>query len=202
MAADTPPPPAGAGSFFTRKLGPLPMWAWMLVALVAVYAVVSWRNAHSGATTQPDTSSLPANTDPAPITQFYDYVTVTSPEQPPAGGRTDAPGGSPSTGSATPPAGGSGGSGTTPPPKNPKPAPKPTSGAVATPKPKTITVTVAKYTTMNPPWNSTLSGIAAKEGYGGDWAAIWNDPANASLKSRRKQPNLIQPGDKIVVKPK
>ena len=39
-------------------------------------------------------------------------------------------------------------------------------------------------------------------GYGGsstNYAAIWNAPQNATLKARRKQPNLIQPGDSIFV---
>jgi hypothetical protein len=35
----TAPPPksgAGAGSFFTKKVGPLPMWGWIAVAIVGV----------------------------------------------------------------------------------------------------------------------------------------------------------------------
>jgi hypothetical protein len=65
-----------------------------------------------------------------------------------------------------------------------------------------VTVTVAKYTTKNPPWNSTLSGIfghyksttTAKK-----WQDIWNAPANAALRAKRGAENRIQPGDKIFV---
>lgn len=72
-----------------------------------------------------------------------------------------------------------------------------------TPKPTTkppvyATVTVVKYTTKNPPWNSTLSGIAAH--YKKTWQSVWNDPKNAGLRSRRKDPKNIRPGDKVYVR--
>lgn len=188
-------PPAQGGSFLTRKVGPLPMWAWMAIVVGGLVAVVAWRNAHQAANTATTDSTVPPDQTPPMV--FQDYVTSTPPYSPPAGGRHGPPAGS---GSGAPPAGGSSGSGTSgggvPVPPGPvKPGPTPT----PTPHPSSTTVTVAKYTTSNPPWNSTLSGIAQHEGYGGDWQAIWNNAANAALKARRKQPNLIQPGDKIVV---
>jgi chitodextrinase len=82
-------------------------------------------------------------------------------------------------------------------------APKPSTPAKPAPKPATptyVTVTVAKYTTKNPPWNSTISGIAAK--YGTTTSAVWNDPKNAGIKRARRDPKLIRPGDKIYVKKK
>lgn len=58
------------------------------------------------------------------------------------------------------PAGGTGAPAPTPaPPPAPTPAPTPPS-----PAPSRSFVTVAKYTTRNAPWNSTLSGIASHAG--------------------------------------
>lgn len=84
-------------------------------------------------------------------------------------------------------------------------------GATATP-PKTTTpaapaatysaVKVVKFTTSNPPWNSTISGIAAHYGWGSDWESVWSDPKNASLRAKRKSANLIQAGDTVYVKKK
>lgn len=86
---------------------------------------------------------------------------------------------------------------TTPPPTTPpsttppKPAPPPTY----------YSVTVAKYTTKNPPWNSTLWGIAEHYGYGGsNWGTIWNDPKNKPLRDKRGSNTRIQPGDIVYVK--
>lgn len=202
MATDHPPATEG-GSLLTRKLGPLPYWAWIGLAVLALVLIVRLRSSSGGAAAGAVSGAgAPGSATDQPDTIYQDYITITPPAQPPAGGRTDTPGTGPSTGTTTPPAGGSGGSGTTVPKNPPVTAPKPTKGPVASPKPSTVTVTVAKWNASNPPWNSTLSGIAEKEGYGNDWAAIWNDPANAALVRRRKTPNLIQPGDKIVVKPK
>lgn len=44
----------------------------------------------------------------------------------------------------------------------------------------------------------SLSKIAQAHGIS-DWRAIYNDPANASFRSARPNPNLIQPGDKIQI---
>ncbi len=76
---------------------------------------------------------------------------------------------------------------TTTPPKKPVPS-----------KPTYVTVTVKKYTSNNPPWESTISGIAAH--YGKSWSTVWNDSKNAGLRKSRKDPKLIRPGDKVYVK--
>jgi hypothetical protein len=63
-------------------------------------------------------------------------------------------------------------------------------------------VTVAKYTSSNPPWNSTLWGIAKHFGYGAgsnNWTSIWSAPQNAALVARRKNPKYIQANDQIFV---
>jgi hypothetical protein len=42
-----------------------------------------------------------------------------------------------------------------------------------------------------------LSSIAHRYGY--TWQALWNDPANASLKALRKNPNILFPSDVVHV---
>lgn len=58
-------------------------------------------------------------------------------------------------------------------------------------------VTVKKYTDKNPPWESTISGIAGH--YHKTTAQVWNYSKNASLRSKRKEMNKIQAGDYVYV---
>lgn len=43
-----------------------------------------------------------------------------------------------------------------------------------------------------------LSKIAKQYGVA-DWRILWNDPANAGLRARRKDPNVLYPGDVVVI---
>lgn len=43
-----------------------------------------------------------------------------------------------------------------------------------------------------------LSSIAAENGFK-DWTALYNHPDNADLKSKRKDPNILAPGDKVII---
>jgi hypothetical protein len=187
---------AGLKATLTRKYGPLPLWVWLGLALAGalLWARMRAAKATADAAAQTDSSANPPDTTPAPI--YQNYVTFTGPATPPAGGRTEPPPVPPNGpgGGAT----GGSGTGTAPHPGTPPP-PKPGPSPVPSPAPRQTVVTVARYTSQNPPWNSTLSGIAQHEGYGSNWQAIWNAPANAALKARRKRPDLIQPRDKIVV---
>lgn len=71
-----------------------------------------------------------------------------------------------------------------------------------TPAPVYETVKVVKASGSPLPWNSTISGIASHYGYGSDWESVWNDSKNASLRTKRKEPNLIEAGDTVYVKKK
>jgi N-acetylmuramoyl-L-alanine amidase len=43
-----------------------------------------------------------------------------------------------------------------------------------------------------------LSKITKQYGFA-DWQTIWNDPQNADLKQKRKNPNVLYPGDQVVI---
>lgn len=74
--------------------------------------------------------------------------------------------------------------------------PKPT--PPKTPTPTYAAVKVVKFTTKNPPWNSTISGIAGH--YHTTASAVWNDAKNAALRSKRGSEDKIQPGDTVYVR--
>jgi hypothetical protein len=193
--------PTGTKSFIMQKAGPMPVWAWGLAGLGAAVAYYSWKK-NKAATAQATSSTDPTliGGDQTPPVVFQNYTTVlnTDNDVPPGSGRPHPPvhvpvpplpPGRPIPSPSPPPTGGGG--------------PIKTPGVPATPAPAAGTwVTVAKYTTQNPVWNSTLWGIASHFGYGNsstNWSAVWNAPQNAALVSRRKQPTSIQPGDSIFV---
>lgn len=187
MAAEEDQGAAAGGSILTRKTGPLPNWVWMALLLLVALIYSMWKrnqevpveedNGPSVETVPGDQTAPPVFILPqAPQPTVTVPVTVnTPPSAPPAAGRPDPP--------ATPP-------------KPAAPPAKPTA-------PTYQTVSVGKYTSKNPPWNSTLWGIAKQYGYGSagnNYLAIWNDPKNKALRDKRKSPTKIQPGDKIYVK--
>lgn len=80
----------------------------------------------------------------------------------------------------------------------PTPTPMPTPAPSSTPH--NLWVTVVRFTTSNPPWASTIWGIANHYGYGNNWGIVWNHPNNAALRARRSnEPRNIQPGDRVYV---
>ncbi len=189
--------------FFTEKLGPLPVWAWMLIGLglAVTWAVIRDNKARSKRQEDEESQGDPygagvdveligGNQNPPIVFQNYNQPVYL----PPTGGRLTPPVAPPV---ATPPG--------KPPPLVPLPQVKPDPAKPSAPakpaEPAGWWITVSKFTTKNPPWNSTLSGIAKHFYAQGEkaWPIIWNDPHNAALKTRRKDPKLIQPGDKIWV---
>jgi hypothetical protein len=176
--SETAPEPAPAptrsssSNVFTRKMGPLPVWAWMGVALGVALAYYYWKQNKASASTASQASSTQAGTtDSSLVPQFVNqtYVNDAPPQQPnPVPPPTDVDPGGPSK----------------PPPGNAQanqyPAPTGlkvskltgTSAKVnwnyitgATPKPSSYTVALyqlngklASYTTVNAP--DTASGAA------------------------------------------
>lgn len=194
------PPDSGTGSVFARKVGPLPVWAWVGLVLAAALGWQYWRRSRSGtAASTSATSSATPNASQTPPVVWQNYITVPSAPIgetlepiPPSGGRTEPPPVPPH-----PPL--PGGPGRRPPPVTGGGTPTP----VPRPRPGGQWVTVSKWSATNPPWSSTLWGIAQQLlGNGGRWSDIWARPENAGLVSRRKDPKLIQPGDKVFVPPK
>lgn len=103
---DAKPSGGGAGNLFTRKLGPLPMWAWMGVGLGVALAFTSWtKNKKAAAaaaagpntagvlpTTQTASGSTPSSLIPQFVNQVYNQ------ESPPTAG---APSPTPTTNPVT-----------------------------------------------------------------------------------------------------
>jgi len=100
-----------SGNFLTHKLGPLPIWAWAGIALVAVYL---YRRYSSGATT---TATTTASTGVSPPTETITTAggtysgpvnaapsSITNPAQPVSTVTTDS--GAPGTGASSPGNGG------------------------------------------------------------------------------------------------
>jgi hypothetical protein len=187
-----------SGSFVGKKLGPLPVWAWMGLGLGGALAISTWRS-NKAASEEDETASaddpviqsyeMPDSIQPTYTFQNYDQdrTYITMPSMPPAGGR-------PATPVETVPA-------TTTPTTTTPAATSTVKPAAAAPKGVWVTVVKwAKGQKAGTP--STLWGIAEKvygKGKGGTWTKIWNAPQNAALKKKRGKPELIQPGDKFWV---
>lgn len=174
MALDDTEGSAGSHSqsIFLRKTGPLANWIWMAILLLAALVFSLWRKNKSAAAAPADATvddTLP-NQSPPPV--------FILPQNPQPTVPVNVTVNNPSTPPSAPPV-------ATPLPSvNPAPTPgppaKPTTGQY-------VPVTVAKYTSSNAPWNSTLWGIAKHYGYGGsgsNYVKILNDPKNAALKKK------------------
>jgi hypothetical protein len=91
----------GGGNVFTRKLGPLPMWAWMGIALAIALVYYFWeKNKSSSSTSSTDTSeNTPGGVDSSLVPQFVNQTYVNN--TPPAAPTTT--GAQPAYGAAGPP---------------------------------------------------------------------------------------------------
>lgn len=182
----------GLGSTLSARIGPLPTWQWIALITAAGVAYYLLIGKNKAGTTAPATDATadttPANDVPQFVIQNYlpPYApamaqttpTQTTPDQ------DVNPVGPPAPAPTTPSA----------PAKVPTPTAK---TPIKQPKAK-ASVKVVKYTTKNPPWNSTISGIANHYGIR-DWHTVWNSPLNAALRARRKNPQSIQPQDVVYV---
>lgn len=163
------------GSFVMQKSGPLPNWAWMALGLGGALGYAAWKSSKAkkaAAATDSTSSTLTSGKLGTANGITYAFVDADS---------------TVNTLNAAPPGGGR-------PPGGPdRPPPD-------TPAPEGQWVSVTKWTKKNAPWNSTLYGIADHLwGNGDSWKAIWNAPENAALKKTRKDPEQIEPGDKVWV---
>ena len=71
-AAPAPPSPsrgrAGGGNVFTRKIGPLSMWVWLLIGIALIGAYVLWKRNQASQTAQPTAN---ASQVPQFVNQVY-----------------------------------------------------------------------------------------------------------------------------------
>jgi hypothetical protein len=105
MAASDTAPASSGGNVLTRKLGPLPTWAWLAIATGAglLYYIASKKKtaaaaSTSSSTTSPTSTATSASNVPDYVFQNYNEIPPTTP--PPAAPPT-AP---PATAPTTPPA--------------------------------------------------------------------------------------------------
>lgn len=78
MSETTPEKPSSSGgNVFTRKLGPLPMWVWMLIALVVAvgyHYLTAKKSTASTSATGGSTGSASGTTDQSLVPQFVNQV--------------------------------------------------------------------------------------------------------------------------------
>lgn len=153
---ETPPPSrAGGGSGLSKKIGPLPVWLWAVIAGGGIGLVWFLRQKKSADTSAADESAGGSGEDSptslVPIneglseTQFQDLLDAIKKMQGPPSQSTQP--------QPIPP-------GSKPPTEHVPTPPKPH-------RPKTVTT--VKWTKHNTPWNSTLWGIAHHEHVKGGW---------------------------------
>lgn len=185
--------------FWKKKTGPMPNWAWGGLGLGAAVAYSSWqRNRAAGDEAAADEATstsginMPESVHPTYVFQDADTNNFTWPSAPPGGGRPPTPDPTPDPDPDPVPR--------PPTPKPPPPAKKPPPARKPPPAPKGKWVTVGKWNARKAPWNSTVWGITNKLlGPKVSWKTVWGASQNASLRSKRKDPTKIQPGDRIWV---
>lgn len=189
-AAPPAPREESGGNVLQQRLGPFATWVWLLFGTVLILGYAYYRNRKAAASGTSTTGQATAGQSVA-AQQVPDIIiqnqegNETEATPPPPG---SVPPGPPAP---TPPPSGGGGTTGQPIPAGP---PKPVKPPVKPPakKPQYKIITVARYNDDNPPWNSTLSGIATHLGVKGGWQEL------AKLNGIRN-PKLIRPGQKIRV---
>jgi hypothetical protein len=93
MAPEAPPAPVrgqaapggGSGNPLKRKIGPLPTWAWVLIALAGLLGVAYWRNRGTSSSSSGSASdSTGDTTDASQVPQFVNqtFTSVSPPTAP------------------------------------------------------------------------------------------------------------------------
>jgi hypothetical protein len=82
---------AGGSNVFTRKLGPLPMWAWMGVGLAVALAFYFWKQ-HTSSTSSGSITAPGSNPDQSvAASQIPQFVNITQGYSPPSTPSTTTP---------------------------------------------------------------------------------------------------------------
>lgn len=170
-----PGPPAGpSGQFLTQRMGPLPVWAWMLVTLGAALMYFQWRKNRAAAAASSTTSASSSTAAQTPPFIIQNYTQGGGRRRVgTSGGATSPP---PSTSPPPPPAGG----GTTSPPPPPVASPPPPPVPVSTQQPYEYRVQAG----------DTLTKIAAR--FGTTVAAIWAYNTGTGPGTANRPPATIQ----------
>lgn len=173
-------PPFARNSIVWEKRAGLPVWAWAGLVLLLVLVIVWWRSRSSSSSSTSSSGVTTTTTSGGSSSTGSNTGTDTGT------GTTTTPGSDPGTGdgNTTPPGSGA-------PPPTTTPAPNPAGGWV----------TVTKWPDSTWPKEDSLWNIAESwlpEG-ASNWGLIWNNPQNADIKAKRKDPDLIQAYDKLWV---
>lgn len=82
--SETAPESTGRGNIFTRKLGPLPMWVWMLIGLVIAIVFYMYNKNKSSSAASQNAANTPGGVDSSLVPQFVNqtYVNNTPPPAP------------------------------------------------------------------------------------------------------------------------
>jgi hypothetical protein len=93
-ATDAPGTSASSGGgklgVWKKKYGPLPLWGWAIVLLVAILGYLYWKNKNSASSNSASNTTASDSTGAGQIPQFVNqtYTTVTPPAAPPTKGAT------------------------------------------------------------------------------------------------------------------
>lgn len=145
-----PNQPSGGGNVWTRKYGPMPLWAWGGIVVLLALGYSLWKKHSAASTTQQSNPSVnsPGGVDASLVPQFVNQV-YTQGEPPPAPNVT--------VNNQIPTA-------TTPPPVTP-PAKQPPATVHQYPAPQGLKVSKVNGTTAKVTWNNLTSPTPAPQNY-------------------------------------
>lgn len=188
MTQPAPQPTGGIGGLVSRRLGPLPVWAWFIIFVLVVVGFIWWRRrSNNNPTTQGISSAQQGalSTGQGPLLYQNPSDVFVNIQQP---GDTGPPG----------PAGPPGTPGAPGAPAPPPPASTPNPSPAPPPPPQQTSIT---YSVKS---GDTLNAIAAK--FGKTWAQVFY-PNQSTLDAVAKQHGFsssnngwwIFPGEQLVI---
>lgn len=165
-------PSRESSSPFTRKLGPLPVWAWMAVGLAVALGYYFWKKNSAASTTSTDATSSTDTSGQVPQFVNQTYTTVTPPSPPPTAGGGSGGGSSGGGSSGGGSKGGSGGGDNDDhPPGNSLPT--------KYPAPTGLKYSKISGTSVRISWNA-ITGVSPKPT---SYTIIAKSPENATVKT-------------------